>query len=263
MLKIGEFSKLAHTTIKTLRYYEKEELLIPVSIDENNGYRYYETSQLEILSLIKSYRQLGFSIEEIKKIFNGFNKNEMLRAKAYEFEKEKINIDIRLSIIRNLLEGKSMNYQVVEKVIPECIVYYAETILKKYSDAMTWIPSIGEECKKLNPNIKCIEPCYNFCEYLDGEYKEENIRVRYSEEIGEFGKENIIIKFKSIPSTKVLSILHKGQYDKIGDAYVFIMKYVNENGYKVSGLPRECYIDGIWNKETVDEWLTEIQVPIE
>ncbi|MCQ2969903.1 MAG: MerR family transcriptional regulator, partial [Clostridium sp.] len=26
--------------------------------------------------------------------------------------------------------------------------------------------------------------------------------------------------------------------------------------------PRESYIDGIWNKENPEEWLTEIQVPI-
>ena len=45
--------------------------------------------------------------------------------------------------------------------------------------------------------------------------------------------------------------------------YDYIMKYAEENGYKVNGLSRECYIDGIWNKDSVDEWLTEIQLPIE
>ena len=34
MYKIGEFSKLAKTTIKTLRFYEKEKLLIPSFVDE-------------------------------------------------------------------------------------------------------------------------------------------------------------------------------------------------------------------------------------
>lgn len=51
--------------------------------------------------------------------------------------------------------------------------------------------------------------------------------------------------------------------DEIGEAYAYIMKYAEENGYKVNGLSRECYIDGIWNKDSVDEWLTEIQLPIE
>ena len=28
-------------------------------------------------------------------------------------------------------------------------------------------------------------------------------------------------------------------------------------------LARESYIDGIWNKESEEDWLTEIQLPIE
>ena len=41
MYRIGEFSELSKTTIKTLRYYEKEELLIPAHVDEDTGYRFY------------------------------------------------------------------------------------------------------------------------------------------------------------------------------------------------------------------------------
>jgi effector-binding domain-containing protein len=40
------------------------------------------------------------------------------------------------------------------------------------------------------------------------------------------------------------------------------MKYAEDNGYQPTGLTRECYIDGIWNKESVDDWLTEIQLPV-
>ena len=37
---------------------------------------------------------------------------------------------------------------------------------------------------------------------------------------------------------------------------------IEENEYTAADNPRESYIDGIWNKESEDEWLTEIQVPI-
>ena len=52
MLKISEFSKLSHLTVKALRYYEKEGLLKPASVDEWSGYRFYETSQLETAAKI-------------------------------------------------------------------------------------------------------------------------------------------------------------------------------------------------------------------
>lgn len=262
MLKISEFSKLSHLTIKALRYYEKEDLLKPASIDKWSNYRFYETSQLETAAKIKSYRQLGLSIDEIKAVFSGADLNEVLQEKVKSLTEEKQRIESRLSIIKTILEDKNMKYQVTEKVIPEKIVYTAETVLKNYSDSMQWIPSIGQECLELNPGLKCAEPPYEFCEYLDIEHKETDIRIRHSEAVVSFGKENEHIRFKTLPEARVLSIYHKGAYDKIGEAYAFLMKYAEQNGYTPVGLSRECYIDGIWNKESEEEWLTEIQLPI-
>lgn len=76
MYRIKEFSKLAKITVKTLRYYEKEGLLKPAFVN-NNSYRYYDASQLVILSKIISLRQIGFSIKQIKEIFA----KDMLREK--------------------------------------------------------------------------------------------------------------------------------------------------------------------------------------
>ena len=263
MLKISEFSKLSHLTVKALRFYEKEGLLKPVFVDKENNYRYYESSQLETAAKIKSYRQLDLSIEEIKTVFSGTDLKEVLQEKRESLVHEQHVIESRLSIIDSILEDKEMKYQVTEKVIPEKIVYTAETVLKVYSDIMQWIPSVGEECLKLNPEMKCPEPSYGFLEYLDSEYKETGISVRYTEEVTAFGKENEHIRFKTLPETKVLSIYHKGSYASITEAYAFLMKYAEQNHYIPSGLSRECYIDGIWNKETEEDWLTEIQQPVE
>ena len=49
----------------------------------------------------------------------------------------------------------------------------------------------------------------------------------------------------------------------LGEAYAYIYNYAKANGYKPSGFVRECYIDGIWNKDDPCDWLTEIQLPIE
>ena len=54
MYKIGDFSRMSKTTIKTLRYYEKVGLLKPAYVDLNTSYRYYEARQLVDLSKIIS-----------------------------------------------------------------------------------------------------------------------------------------------------------------------------------------------------------------
>ena len=262
MLKIGEFSKLSLTTVKALRFYEKEGLLIPASVDEWTGYRFYETAQLETAAKIKSYRQLGLSIEEIKSIFSGEDVSRILSEKAVSLRKLKADTELQLSVIEFILEEKEMMYQVTVKEIPEMIVYSSEAVLAKYSDCIQWIPSVGQECLKLNPELKCAEPPYEFCEYLDGEYKETDVRIRHNEAVTSFGKENEHIRFRTLPAAKVLSLYHKGAYDTIGEAYAYIMEYAEKNGYEVAGLARESYIDGIWNKESVIDWLTEIQLPV-
>ncbi len=262
MLKIGEFSKLSHTTVKALRFYEKEGLLVPASVDEWTGYRFYGSSQLETAAKIKSYRQLGLSIDEIKSIFSGEDVKKILSEKEKELEELQHKTKLQISVIEFILEEKEMKYQVTLKEIPETIVYSSETVLAKYEDAMQWIPSVGEECLRLNPGMKCAEPPYEFCEYLDGEFKDTDVRVRHNEAVTAVGKENERIKFRTLPAAKVLSIYHKGAYDLIGEAYAFITEYAEKNGYEIAGLARESYIDGIWNKESVSDWLTEVQLPI-
>ena len=263
MLKIGDFSKLSQLTVKTLRFYEKEGLLLPEEVASDTGYRYYASTQLLVAAHIKSLRQLGLSLDEVKRILKGENERDLLLNKARELEAEQESLAVRLSIIHHLLKEDKMDYQVSVKTIPAAIVYYSEATLPSYSDCMQWIPAQGALARELNPNLKCAEPGYEFVEYLDCEYRETNVRVRHSQAVVDFGVENETIKFKEIPETKVLSIYHKGAYDSIGEAYAFIYKYAEENGYRVAGFSRESYIDGIWNKDSVDEWLTEIQLPVE
>ena len=177
-------------------------------------------------------------------------------------EYQNIINEIFVTAPRAVME-ENMNNQITIKNIPASIVYYSQTTLKKREEILSWIPEVGKACKELNPSLKCTEPYYGFCEYLDGEYKEEDVWVRYSEAVMEMGKESDSICFKELPATKVLSIYHCGSYDHMEQAYSSILKYARENGYKITGLPRESYIDGIWNKEKEEDWLTEIQVPIQ
>ena len=155
MYKIGEFSKLARTTIKTLRYYEQVELLSPSFIDDN-GYRYYEGKDLIVLNKIVSLRQMNFSIEEIKKILARNNLKELLTQKKNELDNLSNDIHEQISKINYLLKEDQMNYEVSVKVLPECTLYYKEGYLRKYSDSAAFILSSADECLIDNPNIKCV-----------------------------------------------------------------------------------------------------------
>lgn len=262
MFKIGEFSKLSMLTIKALRFYEKEGLLIPAHVDEWSGYRFYEASQLETAATIKALRQLDFSVEEIRVHLNGVPLKDALRTKKAALLQNQADISARISIINYLMEDSEMKYQAVIKDIDEYIVYSEERTLERYSDVSMLVLESAQECLRLNPGIECVKPDYGFCEYLDGEHKETNMRVRYSQAVTKMGVGNERILFRVLPATKAICIYHKGAYDRLGEAYAYIYRYAAENGYQVAGYHRESYIDGIWNKDNVEDWLTEIQLPV-
>ena len=64
MYKIGEFSMITGLTVKSLRYYHEESLLIPSEIDLETSYRLYDSAQIIQARKIKILRDCGFSIKD-------------------------------------------------------------------------------------------------------------------------------------------------------------------------------------------------------
>ncbi|MFE9786781.1 MerR family transcriptional regulator [Nocardia salmonicida] len=65
---IGEFARLTHLSVKTLRYYHEIELLEPVEVDAGTGYRRYSTDQVEQAHLIRRLRDLDMPLPEIRTV---------------------------------------------------------------------------------------------------------------------------------------------------------------------------------------------------
>ncbi len=63
-LTIGDLAQLAYTTTKTVRYYERIGLL-PSAERGENGYRYYDESQVHQLRFIRRAQRLGLTLTEI------------------------------------------------------------------------------------------------------------------------------------------------------------------------------------------------------
>lgn len=97
---VNKLAKLSGVTIRTLHFYDEIGLLKPAYYGENN-YRYYEEEQLLLLPQILFYRELGFSLNEIR---------EILSSKSFD----KINAltSHREILVKNLDRTKDMcNFQ--------------------------------------------------------------------------------------------------------------------------------------------------------
>jgi len=263
MFRIGEFSKMGKTTIKTLRYYDETGILKPEEIDKFTGYRLYTTQQLMKLHKIQQYRQIGLSINEINAIMLGNSIEPILHKRKVELTAELDNGKDQLSRIEFILNGeKTMNYSATVKQLPECIVYSKRMTIPNYGAYFEVIPAIGEAIGKKYPELKCAAPEYCFVIYLDGEYKETDINIEFCEAVDRIYPDFDDFVFKKIEPITAVSVMHKGAYTELSEAYAFAYDWINKNGYIPADNPRESYIDGIWNKESEADWLTELQIPI-
>ena len=263
MFRIGEFSKMSKTTIKTLRYYDEIGLLKPEETDKFTSHRFYSTDQLFRLHRIQELRQIGLSINEINMILSGHDSGPILQKRKAELICELAEGQSQLSRLEFILQGENiMNYSATIKELPACVVYSKRLTVPDYDAYFQVIPEIGETIAKKYPELKCAVPEYCFIVYLDGEYKEKDINIEFCEAVDKMYPDFDDYKFKYMKAVTAVSVMHKGAYSKLGEAYAYIFKWIEENGYAATDNPRENYIDGIWNKDSEDEWLTEIQVPI-
>ena len=83
MMTVKEVSRLTGVSIRTLQYYDRIGLLHPAEYTES-GYRLYDDASLERLQQILLFREMEFSLKDIKEIISspGFD-----RSKALEFDK--------------------------------------------------------------------------------------------------------------------------------------------------------------------------------
>ena len=66
-MKISDVAKLTGVTVRTLHYYDEIGLLKPSEVTQA-GYRVYNDTDLEVLQQILFFRELDFSLEDIRKI---------------------------------------------------------------------------------------------------------------------------------------------------------------------------------------------------
>lgn len=266
MLKIGEFSKLAMVTVKTLRFYDEVGLLKPHLVDEWTGYRYYDSRQLYVIHKILALRQAGLTIDEIKSVMSGNNTLEILENRQTELETEMTALNERIlritKFINEFKENKVMKFQITIKEIEAVDVFYGIKKLHSFDDLGGFIVGLGAECAESNPGVKCVSPDYCFVSYLDDEFSPTDFTAMYAQAVEKKGIDSGNIKFKTMPHITAASMMVKGDYSNLPLAYAYAMEWLNANGYAISDSIRERYIDGCWNKDSTDDYLTEIQIPV-
>lgn len=269
MFKIGDFAKIARVPVKTLRYYDSLGLLKPVEVDPFSGYRYYAADQLPLLNRILVLKGLGFSLDQIRLLLErNLSPDElrgMLLNRRAEIEKQVkaeherlLRVEAHLKLIEQ--EGKMPDYEITIKNLPPVRVASVKGILPTYAQQEGLWDVLESELTRQRQ--KPSGPC--FTRYLDSQYKERNISAEVCEPVGPGTVSKGGVTVYDLPAETMACIVHHGSLNTLSGAYAVLMKWIDENGYRISGPEREHYIyvgeHGV--RQDDDSYITEVQFPV-
>lgn len=126
----GEFARMAHVTLRTVRYYDKQDILKPSLVTES-GARFYTDEDFARLQQILLLKYLGFSLDDIREMTIGDS--------DYHFMLNSLNIQLRL--VRDRIE----QMQLVEKAIQDTAQVIKEQHTIDWSQMLNLIHLTGME----------------------------------------------------------------------------------------------------------------------
>lgn len=270
MFKIGDFSILSHVSIRMLRYYDEMNLLKPTQVDKFTNYRLYSAKQIHKLNKIVALRDMGFLVAEIKEILENSNNDILLQ--MLEHKKQEICNNIFLenqkllkinNIIKSIeMESVNMDYEISIKNIPSCKVLSLREIIPNYmSEGMLW-----EKMSKFmeKENIQCSKNKVCFAIYYDKGHKESDVDVEISIPVDKLGKNKDGYVFKESDSVPcVASIMVHGHFENINNGFCALAQWIEEHDeYTISGNSRQICHKGPWNESDIQNYLTEILIPV-
>jgi len=116
-MKINEVAKRTGVTVRTLHYYDQIGLLKPSRVTEA-GYRLYDREALIALQQILFFRELDFSLQEIREITGrpDYDRREALEKHREMLLKKKERLEGLIGLVDRTLKGKSdMSFREFDK----------------------------------------------------------------------------------------------------------------------------------------------------
>ena len=125
-LTIGEVAQRAGIRSSAIRYYESVELLpAPRRV---NGRRRYDSSVFKRLAVIQVAQQVGFTVSEMRTLFNGFTAETPASVRWQELARQKLveteALIRRAQVIKQVLEEKLLRCRCL--TLYECAHYITQ-----------------------------------------------------------------------------------------------------------------------------------------
>ncbi len=273
MFRIGAFSQLTGVTVKTLRYYDEVGLLKPSEVDRFTSYRYYTVEQIDRLNRILALKDLGLSLNEIRRVLcenpSAAEMRGMLRLKQAQLRQTIDEEQARLQRVEARLrqierEGQMPLHEVVIREVPaQKVLAYRQVLAGPWEIAPLFMRVWGT---LQNAGIEAVGP--HLALYYHGEYREYDLDVEVAVPVADASPSELpledggLMQCRMLPAIQAASTLCRME----SQADIFMANrdlgvWITENGYGLTGdACREVYAQPACEGEPL---IFEVQLPVE
>lgn len=259
MLAIGEFSRLTHLSVRTLRRYHEAGLLEPAAVDPVTGYRSYSAEQIPSAQVVHRLRELDVPLVDVRRILDADDpatRSGLVADHLRRLESELERTRAAVASLRRLLEPEPAPVAVELRRVPAATVAAVEGDVG-HDDVLAWYAgAMAELDVAVDAPTGPPGGLYDNALFEDGH---GHVLVhRPTDRPPRVGR----VRPVTLPAAELAVTTHVGAHDDIDVTYGRLGAWVVANTLAVAGPVRETYLVGPRDTPDPAAWRTEIGWPV-
>lgn len=260
VLTIGEFSRLTHLSIRTLRRYHEAGLLEPAHVDPSSGYRYYDPGQIPAAQVISRLRELDVPLADVRRIL--LTPDPAVRAHLVGEHLQRLQDQLSrtqaaVASLQRLLRPEpagvavELRHTPVRRVAAVRGTVTHEEVLPWYAGAMAELDAVVDAPAGPPGGL------YDNALFSEGR-GDVLVYVPVAAPVPDLGR----VHGTELPPAELAVTVHPGTHDTIDVTYGELGRWVADHTLAVAGPVRETYLVGPRDTRAADRWRTEIGWPV-
>ncbi|MBV9793474.1 MAG: MerR family transcriptional regulator [Actinobacteria bacterium] len=263
-LTVGEFSRMTHLSVKTLRHYHQVGLLEPAEVNPDTGYRYYTTGQIPTVQVIRRLRDLEMPVADVKAVLAAPDtaaRNALIAAHLTRLEAQLAQTYSAVDSLRNLLQPPAGRAPVALRTHPPAPAAAIRQTVDRADVLAWWQGALGElHATVAAQHLTITGPSGGLfaSELFQQDRGEATMFIPVAGPVAAIGR----VFPLTVPGAELAVITHPGALADLDLSYGQLGAYVTTHAISVDGPLREYYlVDGY---DTADQarWRTEIGWPV-
>ena len=263
-LTVGDFSRITHLSVKTLRHYHEVGLLEPATVNPSTGYRYYSGDQIPTAQVIRRLRDLEMPVGEVKAVLDApdaLARSALIAAHLARLEAELAQTRAAVDSLRNLLRPPEDAPAIEHRSIPAARAAGIAAVVDRADALPWWQGALGElQATVRAQGLRVTGPSGGMfaSELFQHERGEATVFIPVEGSVRAIGRVTPV----TIPAAELAIISHHGSLDDADLSYATLGSYATRHEISIDGPLREYYLRGASDTPDEAEWRTEIGWPI-